>query len=57
MTISFKAWIRITKDGELTLNLLREVLTGANFQVKAVTNVADAIAKLSNFDPIQLLHI
>jgi DNA-binding NtrC family response regulator len=26
-------------------------LTAANFQVEAVTNVADAIAKISSFDP------
>ena len=51
LTTSFKARILITEDGEFTLNLLREVLTSANFQVEAVTNEADAIAKISSFDP------
>jgi DNA-binding response OmpR family regulator len=43
--------VLVAEDEEFTLNLLREVLTAANFQVEAVTNVADAIAKISSFDP------
>lgn len=30
---------------------MREVLTAANFQVEAVTNVADMMAKIGSFDP------
>ena len=30
---------------------MRQVLNAANFQLEAVTNVADAIAKISSFDP------
>lgn len=51
MSIAFKARVLVAEDEEFTLNLLREVLTGANFQVEAVTNVADAIAKIGSFDP------
>ena len=47
----FSARVLITEDEEFTLNLLREVLSGANFQVEAVDNVADAIAKIESFDP------
>jgi DNA-binding response OmpR family regulator len=55
MAISFKARILITEDEEFTLNLLREVLIGANFQVEAVTNVADEIAKIDSFDPHEVI--
>ena len=48
---AFKASILFAKDEELTLNLLGEVLTGANFQVEAVSNEADAVTKLGSFDP------
>jgi DNA-binding NarL/FixJ family response regulator len=41
----------VAEDEEFTLNLLREVLEGANFQVEAVKNVADAIEKIDTFDP------
>ena len=51
MSTAFKARILVADDEEFTLNLLREVLTAANFQVEAVTNVADAIAKIGSFDP------
>ena len=51
MSTAFKARILVAEDEEFTLNLLREVLTSANFQVEAVTNVADAIAKIGSFDP------
>ena len=51
MSTAFKARILIAQDEEFTLNLLREVLTAANFQVEAVTNVAEAIAKIGSFDP------
>ena len=51
MSAGFKARVLVAEDEEFTLNLLREVLTSANFQVEAVTNVADAIAKIGSFDP------
>jgi len=48
---SFRARVLVAEDEEFTLNLLREVLTGAKFEVEAVTNVADAISKIGIFDP------
>ena len=51
MNTAFKARILVAEDEEFTLNLLREVLAAANFQVEAVTNVADAIAKIGSFEP------
>ena len=51
MTNAFAIRVLIAEDEEFTLNLLREVLSGANFQVEAVDNVADAIAKIESFDP------
>ena len=51
MSTAFKARILVAEEEEFTLNLLRQVLTAANFQVEAVTNVADAIAKIGRFDP------
>ena len=51
MATACKARILVAENEEFTLNLLREVLTAANFQVEAVTNVADAIAKIDSFDP------
>jgi len=41
----------VAEDEEFTLNLLREVLEGANFEVESVKSVADAIAKIDSFDP------
>ena len=51
MPNSFKARVLVAEDEEFTLNLLREVLEGAKFQVEAVTNVADAISRIESFDP------
>lgn len=51
MNTSFRARVLVAEDEEFTLNLLREVLEGANFQVEAVKNVADAIEKINSFDP------
>ena len=51
MTSKFAARVLIAEDEEFTLNLLREVLSSANFQVEAVTNVTDAITKIESFDP------
>ena len=51
MTANFKARVLIAEDEEFTLNLLRDVLEGANYQVEAVTSVSEAIAKVGEFDP------
>lgn len=51
MTTGFKARVLVAEDEEFTLNLLREVLEGANFQVEAVKSVAEAIALVASFDP------
>jgi DNA-binding NarL/FixJ family response regulator len=51
MINSFVARVLIAEDEEFTLNLLRDVLEGAKFQVESVQNVADAIAKIASFDP------
>ena len=49
MTTGFRARVLIAEDEEFTLGLLREVLESANFQVEAVTNVADAIARVGKY--------
>jgi DNA-binding NtrC family response regulator len=51
MATGFRARVLVAEDEEFTLNLLREVLEGANFQVEAVTSVAQAIALVGSFDP------
>ena len=51
MTSIFKSRILVVEDEEFTLNLLREVLEGANFQVEAVKSVAEAIERVASFDP------
>ncbi len=51
MTTGFKARVLVAEDEEFTLNLLREVLENANFQVEAVTSVAHAIELVKSFDP------
>lgn len=51
MTTGFRARVLVAEDEEFTLNLLREVLEGANFQVEAVKSVAEAIERVVSFDP------
>jgi len=51
MTIGYRACVQIAEDEDFTLGLMREVLEGANFQLEAVTNVADAIERVGTFDP------
>ena len=51
MSTGFRARVLVAEDEEFTLNLLREVLEGANFQVEAVKTVAEAIALVASFDP------
>jgi DNA-binding NarL/FixJ family response regulator len=48
---TFKARVLIAENEEFTLNLLRDVLEGANYLVEAVTSVSEAIAKVNEFDP------
>jgi hypothetical protein len=47
MANTFSARLLIAEDEEFILNLLHEELTGANFQVEAVTNVADEYGVIS----------
>ena len=51
MPSAFKSGILVAEDESFTLNQLREVQIAVNFQVEAVTNMADAIAKIGSFDP------
>ena len=51
MSTGFRARVLVAEDEEFTLNLLREVLEGANFQVEAVKTVAEAIERVGVFDP------
>ena len=51
MSTGFRARVLVAEDEEFTLSLLREVLEGANFQVEAVRSVAEAIERVSIFDP------
>ena len=51
MSTTFRARVLVVEDEEFTLNLLREVLEGANFEVKAVNSVAQAIELVGSFDP------
>ena len=46
MTATFKARILIAEDEEFTLNLLRDVLEGADFQVEIAKSVSDAIERI-----------
>jgi DNA-binding NarL/FixJ family response regulator len=48
---SFTARILIAEDEEFTLNLLRDVLEGADFQVEIAKSVSNAIEKIDSFDP------
>ena len=51
MPNAFKARVLVAEDEEFTLNLLREVLEVAKFQVETVTKVSDAIVRIESFDP------
>ena len=51
MSKNFKARILIAEDEEFTLNLLRDVLEGAEFQVEIAKSVSDAIERIDSFDP------
>ena len=47
----FRARVLVAEDEEFTLNLLRELLEGANFEVEAVKSVTEALGKVESFDP------
>ena len=51
VTATFKARILIAEDEEFTLNLLRDVLEGADFQVEIAKSVSDGIERIDSFDP------
>lgn len=51
MTSGFRARVLIAEDEEFTLNLLSELLTAAEYEVKAVQSVSEAIAHVASFDP------
>ena len=51
MTATFRARILIAEDEEFTLNLLRDVLEGADFQVEIAKSVSVAIERIDSFDP------
>ena len=51
MASDFRTRVLVAEDEEFTLNLLREILTDAKFEVRAVNSVAEAIEAVANFDP------
>ena len=51
MTTAFRTRVLVAEDEEFTLNLLREILSDANFEVVAVNSVAGAIEAIEGFDP------
>jgi len=51
MATEFRTRVLIAEDEEFTLNLLAELLTAADFDVKAVLSVSEAIASIESFDP------
>lgn len=51
MPNSYRTRVLIAEDEEFTLNLLSELLTAADFDVKAVLSVSEAITSIESFDP------
>ncbi|MEI6812194.1 MAG: response regulator [Actinomycetes bacterium] len=51
MSPEFRKRVLVAEDEEFTLNLLREILSDAKFEVVAVSSVTDAIAAVESFDP------
>lgn len=51
LTSGFHTRVLVAEDEEFTLNLLREILTDANFEVVGVRSVSEAIKTIENFDP------
>jgi DNA-binding NarL/FixJ family response regulator len=51
MSAAFRTRVLVAEDEEFTLNLLREILSDANFEVIAVNTIAGAIEAIEEFDP------
>jgi DNA-binding NarL/FixJ family response regulator len=51
LTVGFQARVLVAEDEEFTLNLLREILTDAKFEVIGVRSVTEAIQTIESFDP------
>lgn len=51
MAVGFRTRVLVAEDEEFTLNLLREILTDADFEVIGVNSVSDAIKSIESFDP------
>jgi len=51
VSVGFQARVLVAEDEEFTLNLLREILTDAKFEVIGVKSVAEAIQAIESFDP------
>lgn len=51
MSVGFQARVLVAEDEEFTLNLLREILTDAKFDVIGVKSVTEAIQAIESFDP------
>jgi len=51
VSVGFQARVLVAEDEEFTLNLLREILTDAKFEVIGVKSVTEAIQAIESFDP------
>ena len=51
MSAAFRTRVLVAEDEEFTLNLLREILSDANYEVIAVNTITRAIEAIKEFDP------
>ena len=51
MSAAFRTRVLVAEDEAFTLNLLREILSDANFEVVAVNTIAQAIEAIEDFNP------
>jgi DNA-binding NarL/FixJ family response regulator len=51
MSAAFRTRVLVAEDEEFTLNLLREILSDANYEVIAVNTITGAIDAIKEFDP------
>ncbi len=51
MSAAFRTRVLVAEDEEFTLNLLREILSDANYEVIAVNTITRAIDAIKEFDP------
>jgi DNA-binding NarL/FixJ family response regulator len=51
MASDFRTRVLVAEDEEFTLNLLREILSDANYEVIAVNTITGAIDAIKEFDP------